>query len=74
MVALMVNSKRVYAKGDFPSLMLPIPQPCGEPLPVHASIGDPPTLEVVLVQFPVESLLFSFESWCMQGFVCALQE
>ena len=44
MVGLMVNSKRVYAKGDFPSLMLPVPQPRGEPLPVHASTGDPPTL------------------------------
>ena len=43
-LGLMVNSKRVYAKGDFPSLMLPVPQPRGEPLPVHASTGDPPTL------------------------------
>ena len=74
MVGLMVNSKRVYAKGDFPSLMLPIPQPCGEPLPVHASTGDPPTLEVVLVLSSVESLLLSSESYCLQGFVCALQD
>ena len=27
-----------------------------------------------MVQFPVESLLLSSESWCMQDFVCALQE
>ena len=70
----MVNSKRVYAKGDFPSLMLPIPQPCGEPLPVHASTGDPPTLEVVLVLSSVESLLLSYGSCCMQDFVCTLRD
>ena len=29
---------------DLPSLMLPVPRPCGEPLPTHASTGDPPTL------------------------------
>ena len=29
-------------------------------------------LQVVLVQSPVESLLFSFESQYMQSFVCAL--
>ena len=27
-----------------------------------------------MVQFPVESLLLSSESWCTQGFVCALQD
>ena len=31
MVGLMVNSKRVYTQGD-----LPVPRPCGEPLPTHA--------------------------------------
>ena len=39
MVGLMVNSKRVYTKGH-----LPVPRPCGEPLPTHASTGGSPTL------------------------------
>ena len=39
MVDLMVNSKRLYAKGTFQC-----PRSCGEPLPIHASTGDPPTL------------------------------
>ena len=30
--------------------------------------------QVALVPSPVESLLLSSESWCAQGFVCALQE
>ena len=44
MVGLMVPSKRVYAKGDLPRLLLPVPRPCGEPLPTHASTADPPAL------------------------------
>ena len=43
-VGLMVTSKRVYAKGDLPRLLLPVPCPCGEPLLTHTSTGDPPTL------------------------------
>ena len=39
----MVTSKRVYVKGDLPGLLLPVPCPCGEPMPTHASTGDPPT-------------------------------
>ena len=39
MVGLMVNSKRVYAKGH-----LPPPPSCDEPLPTHTPIGGPPTL------------------------------
>ena len=38
-----------------------------------SSTEDPPTL-AVLVQFPVESLLLSSESLCLQGFVYALQD
>ena len=38
----------------------------------HASTGDFPQEQVVLVQSPVESLLFSFESQYMQSFVCVL--
>ena len=30
--------------------------------------------QVTLVQSPVESLLLSSESYCLQGFVCALQD
>ena len=44
MVGLMATSKRVYAKGDLPRLLLPVLCPCSEPLPAHASTGDPPTL------------------------------
>ena len=39
MVGLLVNSKRVYTKGDFP-----VPPSCGEPHLTHASTGGPPTL------------------------------
>ena len=62
----MVTSKRVYIKGDLPRLLLPVPHPCGKPLPTHSSTGDLPTLAGILVQSPVESLLLSSESWCAQ--------
>ena len=39
MVGLLVTSKRVYTKGDFP-----VPPSCGEPHLMHASTGGPPTL------------------------------
>ena len=39
MVGLMATSKRVYTKRG-----LPVPCPCGEPLPTRASTGGPPTL------------------------------
>ena len=41
----------------------------GEALLTHTSTGDPPTLAGLLVQPPVGLLLFSSESWCLQGFV-----
>jgi len=43
-VGLVVNSKRVYATGGLPRLLLPVPRPCGEPLPTHTSTGGSPTL------------------------------
>ena len=42
------------------------------PPSTHASAGDSWTLMSCLGQFLVESLLLSPESWCAQGFVCAL--
>ena len=60
-------------RGTFPDCCCQCLHPCGEPLQTQSSIGDPPT-QVVLVQFPMESLLLSSESWCTQGFVCALQD
>ena len=44
MVGLVATSKRAYAKGNLPRLLLPVPPPCDEPLPIHGSTGDPPTL------------------------------
>ena len=41
---LMVTSKSTHAKGDLPRMLLPMPHPCGEPLPIHTFTGDPPTL------------------------------
>ena len=42
MVGLISTSKRVYAKGDLPRLLLPAPHPRGERLQTQSSIGDPP--------------------------------
>ena len=50
------------------------PQPCSRPLLSHASAGDSWTLVASLSQSLVESLLLSPGSWCVQGFVCTLQE
>ena len=69
MVGLMVNSKRVYAKGAFQC-----PCPCGEPLPTHTSTGGPPTLAGGFDSVSLGSLLLSSGSWCKQNFVCALQD
>ena len=44
MVGLMANSEWVYAKGDLPGLLLPVPHPCGERLLTHTSTGGLPTL------------------------------
>ena len=49
------------------------PCACGEPLPIHASTGCPPTLVGSFVQSPVGLVLLSSGTWCRQGFICALQ-
>lgn len=59
-----MNPKRIYTKGDLPGLLLPVPRPCGEPLPTNASTGGPPTPAGGNVQYPVRSLLLSSGSWC----------
>ena len=43
-IGLMVNSKRVYAKGDLSSCCCQCPHPCGELFLTHASTGGTPTL------------------------------
>ena len=70
----MVTSKRVYAKGDLPSLLLPVPCPCGKLRLTHTSTGYTPTLVGISFQCPEGSLVLSSETWCMQDFVCALQD
>ena len=42
MVGLMVASKRAYTQGELLGLQLPVPWPCGDPLLIQASTGDPP--------------------------------
>ena len=69
MVGLMANSKKVYARGTFQC-----PHHCGEPLLTHAPQETLQHYQVVLVQSPVGSLLFSPGSWFVQDFVCALQK
>ena len=72
MVGSMVTSKKVYPKGDLSRQLLRVlPNPCGEPLPTHASTGDPLTLAGSSGLVSVDSLFFSSESWCVQGFICA---
>ena len=39
-----LTSKRAYTMGDLLNLLLPVPHPCGEPLPTQASTEEPPTL------------------------------
>ena len=43
-VGLMATFKRNYAKEDLLGLLLPVPRPCGQALPAHASTGGLPTL------------------------------
>ena len=43
MVGLMATSKRVYTRGDLPSLLLPVSRPCAWSLLTHTSTGDPHT-------------------------------
>jgi len=52
------------------SAATPVVSPCWPTPPQEAF----QRCQVVLVQFPVGSLLLSSESWCAQDFVCALQE
>ena len=71
LVGLMVTSKSV-PEGTFPDSYCQCPRPCGEPLLTRASTGHHPTPAGRFGSLPVESLLPSSESWCRQGFVCAL--
>ena len=53
------------------------PSTYGEPLPTHASTGNPSTLArsfglVSWTGSAVGSLLLSSGSWCVQDFICAL--
>ena len=50
------------------------PCPWGEPLPPHTSTGGPPTPAGGFDSVSWESLLLSSGSWCMQNFICALQD
>ena len=68
MVGLMVNSKRVCAKGA-----LPVPRPSGDSLLTHPPLAALQHRQLVSVQSPVGSSLLSSGSFCMQNFVCALQ-
>ena len=70
----MANSKRAYAKWGLPRLLLPVPPPlswCPDNPHLHRV---PSTLVGVLVQSPVELLLLFSGSWCVQYFVCTLQD
>ena len=55
-------------RGTFPECCCQC-RPRSEALLTHPSTGDPPTLAGLLGQPPVGLLLFSSESWCLQGFV-----
>ena len=44
MVGLMANSKGLIPSGTFPGYCCQCLRPCAEPLLIHASTGDPPTL------------------------------
>ena len=37
----MATFRRVYTKGDLPSLLPPVSHPCAWPLPTHTSPGEP---------------------------------
>ena len=50
------------------------PRPCSRPLPTHASPETPGHSWASLGHSLVGSLLLSPGSWCIQAFVCALQE
>ena len=67
------NSKRTYTKGRLPGAAASAPHLRGKPLLTHASTGDPPTL-AGRSGSSVRSLLLSSGSWCMQDFICAVQE
>ena len=60
-------------RGTFPDCCCQC-RPHSEALLTHTSTGDLPTLAGLLVQPPMGLLLFSSESWCLQGFVHTLQD
>ena len=45
-----------------------------QPLLTLSSTGGPPPQQVVLVRSPLGTLLLSSGSWCVQNFVCGLQD
>ena len=64
----------LHQKGPFQTVagspLIPAASPCW-PTPPQATL---PHQQVVLAQFPVESLLLFSKTWCAQGFVCALHD
>ena len=69
-----VTPKRVYAKGDLPGLMLPVPPSlCWAPADPCLHRG-PSNTQLLLVQSPVGSLIISSGSLCTQNLVCGLQD
>ena len=62
MVGLVATSKRAYAKGNLPRLLLPVPPPCDEPLPIHGSTGDPPSR---LATQPFQAWVWSIPSFIL---------
>ena len=60
-------------RGTFPDCCCQC-RPHSEALLTHTSTGDLPTLAGLLVQPPMGLLLFSSESWCLQGSVHTLQD
>ena len=71
----MANSKSVYAKGDLPSLLLPVPCPCGKLRLTHTSTGYPPTLagNFISVSWGVATP-FLWDLVHARFFLCALQD
>ena len=70
-----LTSKRAYTMGDLLNLLLPVPPslwwaPANPGL--HRRTSN--TNKEILIQSPVGSLLLSSGSWCMQDFICALQD
>ena len=70
-VGLMATFKRNYAKEDLLGLLLPVPRPCGQALPAHASTGGLPTLAGSFGSVSCGVTAPLLWSWCVYNFVCA---